>query len=499
MISVGDAVVKLGLDISNFKKGMTEAANSTKQSLEKIGAEARATAKANEEATKNIAAGWKKVMEPIRATGIAITAVGVAGLKMVSDARKMNAELAQVGITVGMTTAELRDMALELSNVTFRLKSVISTLTILSRAGVTNKEDMKATANAFDTLADAIGSSAEVVAEQLIPAFGIFGLELPKTAEETDKLTWLVKNTLINMEDFASVMEYVAIYGSELNVTLDDMIAIMFELNERHITGAAATRLFRTAVSQAVSEGISLNEALNINNDTIDQWTQKISVDAVGASQAYADAANEQYGIIGKLASAWEDLAFSVGSFLTPLEPVFGLMSAIGPILLALSTSSIPQLIANIKNLVTSFIGLAVAAGRAIAGLIVQAAAAIWAWAGAIPIAGIALGIAGVAALTAGIIIARNKAQEAIAGLAEGGIVKRPTMALIGEAGPEAVIPLSQGSFPGEVHIHVGNFMGDEMSMRQFVRRVDQMLKEETRRNFFSQVQSGYRYGTSSR
>jgi len=39
-------------------------------------------------------------------------------------------------------------------------------------------------------------------------------------------------------------------------------------------------------------------------------------------------------------------------------------------------------------------------------------------------------------------------------GLASGGIVTRPTRALIGESGPEAVIPLDRMSGGGEVHVH---------------------------------------------
>ena len=474
-ISVGDAVVKLGLDKTQFTDGMKKVGDETDTHM-------------------------KRVQSSMRIAAIAITAVGVAGLKLVADARKMNAELGQVSITTGIATAELRGLALELSNVTFRLKSVISTLTLLSRAGVTNKEDMKAIANAFDALADATGSEAEVVADQLVPAFRVFGIELPKTAKDLDKFTWLVKNTLINLSDFASVMDYVAMYGSELNVTLDEMVAIMAILNDRGMSGASATRLFRTAVSQANREGISLNEALGLSNEIMSEYINKIGTEAVGATQTYADAANEQFGIMDKLKSGWEDLTFAVGSFLTPLEPVFALMSAIGPIMLMLSFTSIPQLIANIKLLVTGFIGLAVAAGKAVASLVVLAASKIWAWASAIPVAGIAIAIAGVAALIASIVLIRKKAAEAAAGLAEGGIVTRPTKALIGEAGPEAVIPLSRaGSITSpEVHIHVENFMGDEMSMRQFVRKIDQVLKQEARRNAFGQVQGGYYFGRSS-
>jgi hypothetical protein len=53
------------------------------------------------------------------------------------------------------------------------------------------------------------------------------------------------------MSDFASVMDYVAMYGDELNVTLEDMIAILAILDDKGKSGATATRLFRTAVSEA--------------------------------------------------------------------------------------------------------------------------------------------------------------------------------------------------------------------------------------------------------
>lgn len=471
-IKVGDAVVKMGLDKTQFSQGMKEVSNETD-------------------------ARMKKMQTGMRMTAVAITAVGLAGLKLVADARKMNAELAQVALTTGNSTAEMRGLALELSNVTFRLSSVISTLAVLSRAGIRNEEDLKAHANAFDALADAIGSSAEAVAETLIPAYMMFGDELPRTAADLDRLTWMVKNTMVSMQDLGPVFDYVAAYGQDLSLSMNDLISIMAILAERGITGSAVTKLFRTAITQAANEGKSLNEVLGISSEKLAEYNEKIGTEAVGATQAYADVANEQYGIMDKLKASWDDLTLSVGSFLTPLEPVFALMSGLGPILLALSMTSIPQLIANVRLLVTGFIGLAAAAGKAVAAIVVLAAAKIWAWASAIPVAGIALAIAGVAALATSILLIKNK----VAALAEGGIVTQPTRALIGEAGPEAVIPLSKVGLMGsrEVHLHIGNYMGDEMSKRHLVRDIKRMIQEDDRRNFFSQVQSGYRYGTSSK
>ena len=474
-INVGDAVVKMGLDKTQFENGMKQVSNETERST-------------------------KRMQTGMRIVGAAITAVGIAGLKLVADARKMNAELAQVAITAGMTTVEMRGLALELSNVTFRLRSVINTLAILTRAGITNEEDLQAHANAFDAFADAIGSTAEQVAEQLIPAYMMFGDELPRTAEDLDRLTWMVKNTMVSMQDLGPVFDYIAAYGQDLNVTFNDMISIMAILAERGITGSAVTKLFRTAITQAVNEGRSLNDVLGITNAELTTYNQKIGEEAVGATQDYADVANEQFGIMDKLKTAWEDMTLVVGSFLTPLEPVLALFTALGPMLIALSFTTLPILITNLKLSAIALVGWAVAAGKAVAAAVVLAGAKIWAWAATIPVAGIALGIAGVAALIASIVLIKKKADEAATGLFEGGIVTRPTRALIGEAGPEAVIPLSKAGLGGsrELHLHIGNYMGDEMSMRTLVREISQMLQEEGRRNAFGQVQGGYYFGRSS-
>lgn len=59
--------------------------------------------------------------------------------------------------------------------------------------------------------------------------------------------------------------------------------------------------------------------------------------------------------------------------------------------------------------------------------------------------------------------------------LAQGGIVTRPTLAMIGEAGPEAVVPLSRaGGLGGPVvHVHVNGLVaGDERGLAREIKRV---------------------------
>jgi hypothetical protein len=71
-----------------------------------------------------------------------------------------------------------------------------------------------------------------------------------------------------------------------------------------------------------------------------------------------------------------------------------------------------------------------------------------------------------------------------IAGLQHGGIVTSPMIARIGEAGPEAVIPLSRaGGFGGgpTVIIQAGAFMGSETDARKFAQMVARFSREELR------------------
>ncbi len=85
-----------------------------------------------------------------------------------------------------------------------------------------------------------------------------------------------------------------------------------------------------------------------------------------------------------------------------------------------------------------------------------------------------------------------------------GGIVRSPTLAMVGEGGPEAVIPLDQlNSVSGkgvEIHNHFGVFVGDEIALRKLHRMMQQLAGEEERRTQFDSLLGGryYEGGRSS-
>ena len=267
----------------------------------------------------------------------AITALGVAGLKLVADARKMNAELGVTALNLGITTKEMRDLALAVTNVTFPLGEVTKTFDLLARAGVKDQQVLKDTALAFDTLGDAIGVPASQVTEKLIPTMKTFNLSAEEMAGKTDSLTYLFRNTTVSLDDFNRMVGYATPDLVAMGLTTEDMIAILAELEEQGYSGEVMTREFRKAVTSATKEQIPLNEALGISTETIGAYKEELK-GAEGITQEYANVANEQYGIMDKIKQKWSELALVAGSFLTPLEPILGAMTALGPMMFFFST-----------------------------------------------------------------------------------------------------------------------------------------------------------------
>lgn len=69
--------------------------------------------------------------------------------------------------------------------------------------------------------------------------------------------------------------------------------------------------------------------------------------------------------------------------------------------------------------------------------------------------------------------------------LAEGGIVKKPTLAMIGEKGPEAVIPLNRNNPMGNITITINNpSVRQESDIRRIAEEVSRVLAVQNRRMF---------------
>ena len=72
-----------------------------------------------------------------------------------------------------------------------------------------------------------------------------------------------------------------------------------------------------------------------------------------------------------------------------------------------------------------------------------------------------------------------------IPSLAAGGIVTKPTLALIGENGPEAVVPLGSRGASGGITI---NILGPTYGFDDFERKVGSAIRDGVRRGGYSGI-----------
>jgi len=327
-ISVGDAVLKLGVDTKDLDRGM-----------------------------KGVGATFQKHQAVI---GAAFTAIGAAGLKLVDSARKMNAQLGVSALNLGVTAEEMRELALDTTNVTFPLEEVIASFDLLARAGVEDTKILEATATAFDTLGDAVGMGASQVTAKMVPAMKTFHLTASEVATKTDLMTNLVRNSTVSLDNFGSVIGYVTPELVNMGLTLEDTVALMAIMEGKGMSGEVATRAFRTAITQATREQIPLQEALGITTEEMDLYRESLEgID--GMTEKYAETANEQYGIMDKLKQKWSELTLQYGTFLQPLEPILATMTALGPVMLLFSTVVLPKLTFATAAATVKLIALAVA------------------------------------------------------------------------------------------------------------------------------------------
>jgi len=279
----------------------------------------------------------QKILDHSVAIGAGMTAAGGAIVALTDKSKKMNAALGVTGLQLGATKEEMRDLALETTNVTFPLEEVQASFDLLARAGMRNKDEIAATATAFDTLGDAINVPASQVTDTLIPAFNAFDIPLEDAAAHTDAFTHLVRNTTIDLGDFSATMNYLAPDIDTLGISLGDTVAIMEALADKGIQGSAATKEFRKAVTAADGDVSLLYESLGLTEAEVAAYASEVE-GAEGMTQAFADAANEQYGMVDNLKQTWDEWSLSIGSALEPLDAVGGVMTAMGPVMMGLPT-----------------------------------------------------------------------------------------------------------------------------------------------------------------
>lgn len=349
----------------------------------------------------------QQVQKGMKIMGAAFTAVGVAGLAIISSTKELNALLGVTALSLGISTKEMRALALETTNVTFPLEEVQKSFDLLSRAGIKDQQVLKDTATAFDTLGDALGMSASQVTEVMVPAMKTFRLSAEEIAGKTDMMTYMVRNSTISMEDFNTMVGYTDQEMVDAGLTIDDMAAAMMYMSDSGVEpGKVMLREWNKAVTQSKKEGIALTEALGMTSEELERYKSGLE-GATGMTQEYADVANEQYTIMDKLKQKWSELTLKSSGFLEPLEPIMAAMTALGPMMILLGSAQGTAAVKTGLHTIALITHKAALLASAIAIKIVTVAQ--WLWNAAMSANPIGLIILAIAALIAiGVLLYKN-------------------------------------------------------------------------------------------
>lgn len=251
------------------------------------------------------------------------------------------------------------------------------------------------------------------------------------------------------------------------------------------LDAAAASGLQVSSVagtlSRALAGMVNTSESTGLTFDKTAGFSERLALvfDKVGGA---AEANRDPFVQLG---NAIGDLKETIGAMLLPtliplvdwLRQLTERLQSVNPILLRIGViaGTVAVAFAAIAGPILLFLGFLPAIISGVTTLIGLFSALKVILTGGIGIGQVAAGLAtGVAAVAA---------AKGIASMQQGGIVTRPTLALVGERGPEAVVPLKSGrTLPGpEVHIHVGALMGNEAEARAFARLIQEFQRQDTR------------------
>jgi len=241
MASLGDLIVKLGVNAREFDKGLGK-------SMRKLNTFGKNTKKLGKSLTTSLT--------------LPLAAIGGASFKVAAD---FEASMAQVKAVSGATADEfklLEQNALDLGSSTKFTASEVSGLQLeFSKLGFSAQEITKVTESTL-ALAQATGSDLATSAEVAGSTLRGFGLEASETSRVTDVMAASFSSTALDMSSFQDSMKFVAPVAKAAGISIEQTTAMLGALANNGIKGSQAGTALRRIISELGATGGDVAGAL---------------------------------------------------------------------------------------------------------------------------------------------------------------------------------------------------------------------------------------------
>jgi len=287
-----------------------------------------------------IADKTKAAAGAIKTNWVAIGAAGAAAGAAFEAAARSQAPLTEqtkkLAASLDMTTDEVRDLAIGMSNVTFPIEDVLALMETGKQRGLDTAEALERYATNWDMIGDATGLAGPMLAEAGV-ALQILGISAGEEEKALAAFGYITEHTTSNVADFMNIIERVGPEMADMGMDIDDAAALLGILeNEMGLTGRAARQELQAAIKDADGDMGKMLETLGVSSDTFGEYRQQVS-DSSDIIQRNADIHEESYTTLQKMQHAASELTYKYGDLIGTVGNLAPLMMGLGPIIKGLS------------------------------------------------------------------------------------------------------------------------------------------------------------------
>ncbi len=289
-----------------------------------------------------------------------LTAVSAGAEKLTRDNNKLTESLARVSYASGMQKDELKNLALEITNITHPLEDVTKHFEIATQQGLRSADELKDFANFWSNVSDATGLAGPQLAEASSGLRAV-GISAGEEMKAINAFGYITQSTTSDVSEFLLFLDRTGAQIRELGLDIDDSAAMLGILeHEFGMSGRTARQEFRKGVNEADGDLNKMLDTLGISQKMFDDYSKKVS-DSSTVIDENAKAHAESYTVMQRLSQTVKELSFRFSDTIGTIASLAPALLIVTPLIKALSVAKTHLAGVNMATLVPSLTASATA------------------------------------------------------------------------------------------------------------------------------------------
>lgn len=311
---------------------------------------------------------------------MAITGAGLAaGAGMESFARTQgdtNATIGRMSAVTSESEDSIRSMLDSMTDFTFTTADAADGMEVLSKRGVTNREEFEELLPLYDSFADATGQELPDAIDKATRGLGAFGIPASESAEHIDTMTFLSERLDVEMDVLGRRLGRVSSEMADLDLSLADGAAGIKVFTDRGMNSRDAMNEFRDAVKDSDGDMDALLDNLGLTAEEWEDYQAEVE-GAAGMTDEFASINNDAMTPLEQMSANLENLMTRYGGLADVAGAVAMPLIALGPISKGVSTAINSSLLPALGRKVAALASVSVQVVRTAATMTAQMATAV--------------------------------------------------------------------------------------------------------------------------